>query len=57
MLFIHNSVPEYRIKFWELLGERLDIQLLITNKDLDEKIYGLEKNKFKNRIYKILQTI
>lgn len=44
VLFFHNSVPEYRIAFWEELATFVDLQICITNKGLDEKIYGLEKN-------------
>lgn len=44
VLFIHNSVPEYRIEFWRLLDEKVDLYLLITSKDLEKKIYNLQKD-------------
>lgn len=44
VLFLHNSVAEYRIEFWKYLTESVDLDLLITNKDLDNRIYGLEKD-------------
>lgn len=44
VLFIHNSVPEYRIEFWRLLDEKVDLYLLITSKNLEKKIYNLKKN-------------
>lgn len=43
ILFVHNSVPEYRIKFWSELGKRVNLDLFITQKNLDQKIYGLKK--------------
>ncbi len=44
VLFLHNSVAEYRIEFWKYLTESVDLDLLITNKNLDNRIYGLEKD-------------
>ena len=44
VLFIHNSVPEYRIEFWKILNKYIDLTILVTRHDLDKKIYGLEKN-------------
>lgn len=44
ILFIHNSVPEYRIEFWKSLSSKLSLELLITNVGLDDKIYGLDKD-------------
>lgn len=44
VLFIHNTVPEYRIGFWKELSKKVELQLLITKNDLEKKIYGLEKN-------------
>lgn len=45
VLFVHNSVPEYRIEFWRELGNYYNLTLLITNKGLENKIYNLEKNE------------
>lgn len=44
VLFIHNSVAEYRLEFWRLLSQKCNIQLLITNKDLEAKAYGFQKD-------------
>ena len=42
VLFFHNSIPEYRVEFWRLLGKFVDLKLIITNKNLEKKIYDLE---------------
>lgn len=44
VMFVHNSIPEYRIEFWKKLGEICTIKLVITRKDLEQKIYGFEKD-------------
>lgn len=46
VLFIHNSVAEYRLEFWRLLsgGGRVYLQLLVTDKDLEKKAYNLKKD-------------
>lgn len=44
VLFIHNSIPEYRIEFWRELNKLIKFDLLITNVGLEDKIYNLEKN-------------
>lgn len=44
VLFLHNAVPEYRIEFWRLLSSFCELDLLITSKGLDQKIYNLEKD-------------
>ena len=49
-LFIHNAVPEYRIEFWKLLGKKVELQLLITQKGLENEIYGLKKDSSGLRI-------
>ena len=51
ILFIHNSVPEYRIEFWKLLDKKVELYLLITSKNLEKKIYNLEKNVGDLNIY------
>lgn len=51
ILFIHNSVPEYRIEFWKLLGKKVELYLLITSKNLEKKIYNLEKDVGDLNIY------
>lgn len=44
VLFIHNSLPEYRIEFWKKLSALVDLKLIITSGKLAKKIYGLEGN-------------
>ncbi|GHN57750.1 hypothetical protein ME804_17900 [Lactobacillus delbrueckii] len=44
VLFIHNSIPEYRVVFWRYLGKYVSLKLVITNPDVEKKIYGLDKN-------------
>lgn len=44
VLFVHNSVPEYRIEFWKQLSKKVELELLITNDDLDSEIYGLNRS-------------
>lgn len=44
VLFIHNSVAEYRLEFWRLLSAKCELQLLITDKTLEQKAYGFEKD-------------
>lgn len=44
LLFVHNTVPEYRIAFWKELSTLVNLEILITNKDLADKIYNLKKN-------------
>lgn len=51
VLFVHNSVPEYRIKFWKILKKKCDLDLLITGRDLDKKIYNLERDVSGLNIY------
>lgn len=44
VLFIHNSIPEYRVVFWRYLGKYVSLKLVITNPDVEKKIYGFDKN-------------
>ena len=45
VLFIHNSVPEYRLEFWRILSGKVELQLLITDKDCERKAYGFQKDE------------
>lgn len=63
VLFVHNSVPEYRVGFWKRLSKRVDLTILITSGYLADKIYGLEKNVsglnlqyWKKDTFRILKT-
>lgn len=44
VLFVHNSAPEYRIEFWKLLSKKVELEILITNDNLDSEIYGLNRS-------------
>lgn len=44
VLFIHNSIAEYRIEFWKILDKKVGLDLWITQRRLADKIYGLEKD-------------
>ena len=44
VLFIHNSLAEYRLDFWRRLGNYVDMTILVMQPDTDAKIYGLEKD-------------
>lgn len=41
LLFVHNSLPEYRISFWRELQKYINLEILVTNQNLERKIYGL----------------
>ena len=43
-MFVHNSVPEYRIEFWRQLQTKVELEILITNSGLDSEIYGLNRS-------------
>lgn len=45
VLFIHNALPEYRIIFFQKLSELVDLEILVTDKELASKIYGLSFQK------------
>lgn len=44
VLFIHNTLPEYRIQFFCELGKLVDLTLLITDQKLASSIYQLDAN-------------
>lgn len=41
LLFIHNTIPEYRIEFMNNLSNLIDTEFFISDKSLQEKIYGM----------------
>lgn len=45
VLFIHNTIPEYRINFFKLLSGQVNLSILITDINLANSIYGLSFNK------------
>ena len=44
ILFVHNTVPEYRLEFWKFLSQKNDVEIYALSMDLADKIYNLEKN-------------
>lgn len=42
VIFIHNSVPEYRLQFMKELSKLCDVHFLITEPALAASIYGIE---------------
>ena len=44
LLFIHNSLAEYRLDFWRRLSKYVELTILVTSPATDAKIYGLEKD-------------
>ena len=45
ILFVHNTVPEYRLEFWKFLNKKNDVEIYALSMDLADKIYNLEKKK------------
>lgn len=43
VLFIHNSVPEYRIEFMRHLSDKCDVRYLITDPQIAQTVYGIVK--------------
>lgn len=41
VLFIHNTIPEYRLEFFRLLAQKVDLHILVTDKELAKKVYDL----------------
>ena len=42
LLFFHNTLPEYRIEFWNQLSELCDLTVAIIEPELESKVYGFE---------------
>lgn len=42
VLFIHNTLPEYRIHFFCELSKLVELDILITEKDLANSVYNLK---------------
>lgn len=42
LLFIHNTIPEYRVPFFIKLSKKINVDYLFTRLDLNKKIYGTE---------------
>lgn len=42
LLFFHNTLPEYRIEFWNCLNNMVDLTVAILEPELESKIYGFE---------------
>ena len=50
VLFLHNSLAEYRIAFWNSLNEKVDLEIVVTNQKLDNAIYGLQKGNIEANV-------
>ena len=42
ILFFHNTLPEYRIGWFEELSRLADVQFVFTNESLNKKNYGFD---------------
>lgn len=42
LLFVHNTLPEYRIPFFYGLSKNIDVSFVFSNISLNKKIYGNE---------------
>jgi glycosyltransferase involved in cell wall biosynthesis len=42
LLFFHNSLPEYRVAFFQALQKSADVQFVILEKNLQKKLYHTE---------------
>ncbi len=40
ILFVHNTIPEYRLAFWKILNKDYDIEIYALSTDLADKIYN-----------------
>ena len=49
VLFVHNTLPEYRIDFFRRLSERVQLSIVLTDEELAKNIYGLS-SEVKNDI-------
>lgn len=53
LAFLHNSLAEYRIAFWNDLNKYCDVTIFLTTEGLEDKIYGLTKGKLLTDVKKI----
>lgn len=44
LLFIHNTIPEYRIPFFKKLSQKVDVDYVFTDISLNKKIYNNDIN-------------
>ncbi|WP_046059379.1 hypothetical protein [Clostridium sp. IBUN22A] len=42
LLFVHNTLPEYRIPFFYGLSKNIDVSFIFSDISLNKKIYGNE---------------
>lgn len=45
VLFVHNTITWYRIPFFNILTENIDIKYIFTRNKLSEKIYNIRSNE------------
>ncbi|WP_025162162.1 glycosyltransferase family 4 protein [Paraclostridium bifermentans] len=56
LLFIHNTIPDYRIPFFKKLSQKIDITYIFTDINLSNKVYqtNVDFEKIKDLDMKIL---
>ena len=42
ILFFHNTLPEYRIGWFEELSKQSNVQFIFTNEKINKKDYGID---------------
>lgn len=45
ILFVHNTLPEYRVAWFQEMSKLCEMRFIITNPTLAEKIYGYQGDK------------
>lgn len=55
VLFIHNSIPEYRVEFMKKLSGMADVHYIVTDMNLAFTIYGLDGNDLRGLSVSIME--
>lgn len=42
VLFIHNTIPEYRVAFFRELSKLVELDVVVTEQRLAYEVYGLK---------------
>ena len=45
VLFIHNTLPEYRLEFFKELSKQVELHIAVTDIQLANSVYGLSFKK------------
>lgn len=48
LLFVHNTMPEYRVEFFKKLNGRINVDYLFTKIELSQQVYGTDFNEYGN---------